>query len=81
MKEKFNQNFYEAARFAKMSGCRGIALDIEYVSEQYDLDWEGYDYQGYTESELLATAIIRGQELIQGMLKAYPDMVYLNLQI
>ena len=31
------RNFREAARFAKMSGCRGIALDIEYVSEQYDL--------------------------------------------
>ncbi len=72
-------NFYEVARFARKSGCRGIALDIEYVSEQYDLDWEGYDYQGYTESELLAAAIIRGQELIQAMLKGYPDMVYLNL--
>jgi hypothetical protein len=73
------QNFYEAARFAKESGCRGIALDIEYVSEQYELDWEGYDYQGYTKSDLHEAAGIRGQELIQTMLKGYPDMIYLNL--
>ena len=29
--QKVNENFRQAARFAKQSGCRGIALDIEYV--------------------------------------------------
>jgi hypothetical protein len=77
--EKFNENFRQAARFARMTGCRGIALDIEYVSEQYDLDWEGYDYKGYTKDELRSAAVKRGRELVQAMLQSYPDMVFLTL--
>lgn len=77
--EKFNENFRQAARFARMTGCRGIALDIEYVGEQYDLDWEGYDYKGYTKDELRKAAVKRGRELVQAMLESYPDMVYLTL--
>ena len=73
------QNFFEAARFARETGCRGITLDIEYIGEQYDLDWEGYDYKNYTTDELRRAASIRGRELVQAMLKAYPDMVFLNL--
>jgi hypothetical protein len=76
---KFNENFREAARFARMTGCRGIALDIEYVGEQYDLDWEGYDYQGYTQADLRRAAVKRGRELVQAMLQSYPDMVFLTL--
>jgi len=74
-----HQNFYEAARFARESGCRGIALDIEYVGEQYDMDWEGYDYSTYTQCELQTAAIKRGREIVQAMLRAYPDMVFLKL--
>ncbi len=77
--EKCNRNFCEAARFARMTGCRGIALDIEYVGEQYDLDWEGYDYKGYTKVELREAAIRRGRDLVRAMLKSYPNMVYLTL--
>jgi hypothetical protein len=77
--EKFNENFRQAARFARMTGCRGIALDIEYVSEQYDLDWEGYDYKGYTKDELRTAAVKRGRELTEVMLQSYPDMVFLTL--
>jgi len=77
--EKFNQNFHEAARFAKMSGCKGIALDIEYVSEQYDMDWEGYDYKNYDEFQLHHAALKRGKELSSAMLKNYPEMVFLTL--
>ncbi|MCK5665337.1 MAG: hypothetical protein KAI17_17740, partial [Thiotrichaceae bacterium] len=74
-----SQNFFEAARFARETGCKGITLDIEYVGEQYDLDWEGYDYKNYTPDELRKAASNRGYELVQAMLKAYPDMVFLNL--
>ena len=77
--KKCTQNFYEAARFAKMTGCRGIALHIEYVGEQYDLDWEGYDYKGYTEAELRGAAVQRGRDLVRAMLESYPDMVFLTL--
>jgi hypothetical protein len=77
--EKFNENFRQAARFAKMTGCRGIALDVEYVGEQYDLDWEGYDYKGYTKDELRTAAVKRGRELTEAMLQSYPNMVFLTL--
>lgn len=77
--EKCNQNFREAARFARMTGCQGIALDIEYVGEQYDLDWEGYDIKGYTEAELRKAAVRRGRDIVRAMLESYPDMVFLTL--
>ena len=77
--KSISQNFFEAARFARETGCRGITLDIEYVGEQYDLDWEGYDYKNYNSDELQRAAIMRGRELVQAMLNAYPDMVFLNL--
>ena len=77
--QQMNRNFHQAARFAEMSGCRGIALDIEYVSEQYDLDWEGYDYSDHSESDLREAAGKRGQDLVCSMLAAYPDMILLTL--
>jgi hypothetical protein len=73
------RNFFEAARFARETGCRGIALDIEYVGEQYELDWEGYDYQTYSQCQLQTAAIGRGRELVQAMLEAFPEMVFLHL--
>lgn len=72
-------NFKEAARFAKLSQCKGIALDIEYVGEQYDLDWEGYDYSDYTEDELRKAAVLRGDQLVKAMFAEYPEMVFLHL--
>jgi hypothetical protein len=77
--QKINENFRQAALFAKLSGCRGIALDIEYVGEQYDLDWEGYDHNGYTKDDLRAAAVKRGRDLTRAMLDSYPDMVFLTL--
>ncbi len=77
--EKFLYNFSEVARFAKLTSCRGIALDIEYVSEQYELDWKGYDFSGYTEFDLHRAALKRGEQLVQSMLAQYPEMVFLML--
>jgi len=77
--QKFDENFRQAARFARLTGCRGIALDIEYVGEQYDLDWQGYDYKDYTRDDLRAAAVKRGRELAQAMLQSYPDIVFLTL--
>jgi hypothetical protein len=76
---KFNENFRQAARFARLTGCRGVALDIEYVGEQYDLDWQGYDYKNYTKDELRKAAVKRGRGLAQAMLQGYPDIVFLTL--
>jgi hypothetical protein len=77
--QEVNENFRQAARFAKLSGCRGIALDIEYVGQQYDLDWEGYDYKGYSKDDLRMAAVKRGRDLTRAMLQSYPDMVFLTL--
>ena len=77
--EKCNDNFRQVARFAQMTGCKGVALDIEYVGEQYDLDWEGYDYKGYTQADLREGAVKRGRDLVQAILESYPDMVFLTL--
>ena len=77
--QQINENFREAARFARTSGCRGVALDIEYVGEQYDLDWDGYDYEGYTRDQLRRAAVERGRDLVEAMLQSYPDMVFLTL--
>jgi hypothetical protein len=76
---QMNDNFQQAARFAAMSGCRGIALDIEYVSEQYDPAWDGYTYGNYSISDLRRAAQKRGHDLVQSMLAAFPDMVFLKL--
>ncbi len=73
------KNFAEAARFAKLSGCKGISLDIEYVNEQYQFNWQGYDYKGYSQQDLITAANKRGYEMVNAMLKEYPDMVYLTL--
>ena len=59
--QKIENNFYQFALFAKSSGCTGIAIDIEYVGEQYSFGWEGYDYAGYTRSELVARVRQRGR--------------------
>ena len=47
-------NFRQFAIFARETGCTGMALDIEYVGEQYDFEWEGYTYDGYTRADLVA---------------------------
>lgn len=44
-------NFREGARFARLAGFRMLAIDTEYVSEQYRYDWEGYnEFEGGREA-------------------------------
>ncbi len=71
-------NFEQFALFARQTGCTGIALDIEYVSEQYAFDWEGYDYDGYSRKELVAKIRQRMTRVIQVLYDAFPDMVFLT---
>ncbi|MCA9417987.1 MAG: hypothetical protein KC917_17055, partial [Candidatus Omnitrophica bacterium] len=51
--QRANSNFRQFAIFAREAGFDGIALDIEYINEQYVFDWEGYDYDGYTRKDLV----------------------------
>jgi hypothetical protein len=71
---KFNNNFAQAAGFARDTGCRGLSLDIEYSGAQYSLDWPGYTYQGYTEKDLLAKIAARMTALAAAMFDAWPEM-------
>ncbi|NIA13989.1 MAG: hypothetical protein GWP08_07905 [Nitrospiraceae bacterium] len=71
-------NFKQFAIFARDSGCTGIALDIEYVGEQYDFDWEGYSYDGYTRADLVEKIRTRMTRVIQILYDEFPDMVFLT---
>ncbi len=73
------ENFRQAAILARDGLFRGIAIDIEYISETYDLDWEGYRKPDYPAYELRGEAKARGAELVRSMLDEYPSMELLHL--
>lgn len=70
-------NFREGARFARQSGCIGIAIDGEYVKRQYEPDWSGY--RGRPVGQLKAQVRARWQQVVGAMLDADPDLVLLVL--
>jgi hypothetical protein len=77
--EKITENFAQAARFARMSGCAGVAIDTEYIPFQYDPAWEGYQANPKPVHELKAKIRERWHHVVAGMLKEYPEMVFLTL--
>ncbi|MFH1744420.1 MAG: hypothetical protein ABIH23_35910, partial [bacterium] len=76
--QRIYNNFKQFAIFARETGCTGIALDIEYVSEQYDFFWEGYTYEGYTRKDLINKIFERMTTVIQVLYDEFPDMVFLT---
>jgi hypothetical protein len=75
---RINNNFRQFAIFARDSGCHGIALDIEYIGQQYNYNWSGYDYQGYTRADLLKKVQERMTGVINALYDEFPDMVFLT---
>ena len=73
--QRINNNFRQFAIFARETGCTGIALDIEYVGEQYTFNWKGYDYRGYTRKDLVEKIRQRMTRVIQVLYDEFPDMV------
>ena len=71
--QKIEDNFRQFARFARASGCRGLAVDIEYVWPQYHFVWEGYTYDGYTRRDLVAKVRQRAAQMARAMYDAFPD--------
>ena len=71
-------NFRQFAIFARETGCTGMALDIEYVGDQYDFAWEGYDYDGYTRADLVAKVRERMTKVMQVLYDEFPAMVFLT---
>ena len=72
-------NFREGARFARLSGCAGVAIDTEYVAQQYDLGWVGYTKVPRPAPELKAKARERWRTVVAGMLQEFPALVLLTL--
>ncbi|MBN2307929.1 MAG: hypothetical protein JXR94_03100 [Candidatus Hydrogenedentes bacterium] len=71
-------NFRQFAIFARDTGCTGIALDIEYVGEQYDFEWDGYTYDGYSREELAGMIRERMLGVMRILYDEFPDMVFLT---
>ncbi len=75
---QINNNFRQFAIFARDSGCDGIALDIEYIGQQYNYAWSGYDYHGYTRADLLQKVQERMTGVARVLYQEFPDMVLLT---
>lgn len=69
--------YEQTALFARTSGCRGVAVDMEYVAEQYEPTWEGN--RGHPAEALRAKARERGFQLSEAVLRGFPDVVLLVL--
>ena len=76
--KKIDSNFQQMAIFARDSGCQGIAVDIEYIGQQYDYNWSEYDYRGYTRADLYKKVRERMTRVAQAMYDEFPDMVFLT---
>jgi hypothetical protein len=75
---QIENNFRQFAIFARDSGCHGIALDIEYIGEQYDYGWSGYDYHGYTRADLLKKVQERMAGVARVLYQEFPAMILLT---
>jgi len=76
--KKIENNFQQIAIFARDSGCHGIAVDIEYIGQQYDYNWTGYDYRGYTRADLFKKVRERMTRVARVMYDEFPNMVFLT---
>jgi hypothetical protein len=72
-------NFRQGTRFARLTGCVGVAIDTEYVAAQYDLGWAGYAKTPRAPQELKAKARERWRTVVAGMLEEFPALVLLTL--
>lgn len=76
--QKIENNFFQFALFAKTAGCTGVAIDIEYIGEQYSFGWEGYDYAGYSRCDLVAQVRKRGRQIARAVFEAFPEVRFLT---
>ena len=76
--QQIDNNFKQFAIFARDGGCTGIALDIEYIGEQYSFTWEGYDYDWYSRKDLVEKVRKRMTRVLGIMYDEFPEMVFLT---
>ena len=75
---RIDDNFRQFAIFARDTHCTGMALDIEYIGEQYSYDWPGYTYDAYTRHDLFEKIRARMTQVIRVLYDEFPDMVFLT---
>ncbi len=73
--ETLVENFRQGAIFARDAGFAGITLDIEYISEIYELSFEAYLAPEYPRDQIREKARQRGYETMAAMLAEYPEMI------
>jgi len=73
------ENFRQAARFCRIAGFTGVALDDEYIEEQLGLNYSAYREPGYPFDRLREQARLRGRQIQRAMLDEFPDMVTFHL--
>jgi hypothetical protein len=76
--QKIENNFRQFGLFAKSSGCTGVAIDVEYIGEQYHFDWAGYDYVGYTRADLVAKVRARAAQIARAIYDVFPEAPLLS---
>jgi hypothetical protein len=73
------QNFSNLAAAARDAGLRGIIFD----NEQYFSPWGNYPsgvaYPGYSLAQYQAQAVLRGRQVMEAMVAAYPGIIVLTL--
>lgn len=76
--QRIDNNFRQFAIFAREAGCPGLAIDIEYIGDQYMFDWPGYDYKGYTRKDLIEKIRARMTRVMSIMYDEFPNMIFLT---
>ncbi len=76
--KKIENNFRQMAIFARDTGCHGMAIDIEYIGQQYDYNWSGYDYRVYTRADLYRKVQQRLTGVGRVLYDEFPDMIFLT---
>lgn len=74
--QHIEHNFRQFAIFAREAGCKGIVIDTEYVIDQYYFEWDGYDYNGYTQEDLVQAIRSRMTGVAGAMYDEFPGMVF-----
>ncbi len=70
---------HQAAIFAARSQCKGVAIDVASIAEQFWPQWEGYDYSLYSKSALRQAAYARGTQIATAIFGAQPELELLLL--
>lgn len=76
---QIEHRFRQMAVFARESGCEGLAIDIEYVHQQYHYSWEGYDFSAYSRRDVAEKIRERMMRVAETMYDEFPGMTLLTL--